>query len=1603
MLLARHDEPWPPEIDLWFRIDLQEDAPTAHLFLAAEEGASGGPNGALTAEEIRSGSWSCRYAESGGKVTWVKENPGTASGACSVVLRRTGSWTGGLVDVCALDKQGNASWPGSPHYINFARQALLVLNFLVPADQLHAIRLVQVEGGDDFRKTFFFDGALLPPAPARAAPPAAEAEPAQPASENEPAPAAAEAKPEAPAPAVNGRPNLAPFLEIEQAKEPGRFSYVGFALLQEYKQYLVGMKHPLSDDPGFPESQRARTAEEWERLAHTDYIREREVFANFLEGPFLERCEAFLQDIPRKERTKLLEEGYLSLLKKAFEVSRETINENGLAPALSVRATDRIMEALLTQMKRTELVRNSSWARPGQEPDEAAVSYANWVTTQRERVLPRYRMAQENVQRARGKDPDALRPDLVWGEVREGLQAALRFLPMKERYALGEKIGMQYFIRNVGDEAVEFLSSEYRAGDPIIAQDESGVEHSSGIIMYSGWVNIRRVNLEPGQTTIIPTVGFLFMPDDASEQPGPPGIETKPGPHKVRCDIHFPDAVGSSDETERRAGDWEGTLTTGEKEVMVVAAEAPAAEGAAPADRPAFALYGVTSEVDVTNQEAVQALDLQALALTPSPLLTDEDITSYDWARHLVRLKPGVRERLVPAKPELKGIPFVVVAQGKRVYLGAFWTPLSSFAHYVPVIYTVPFDLVQDDGSRIENAFLIHGPMTSKPGAASPHEDARIREALRGKLVEGEEGSGAEAGEASSDLEKRVEALLSACGEPSPFSSHMTMITSDSDQTRELAKIGRPAVPQLIAALRSPNKHIRRHAAFVLGKIGDPRAIEPLLECCRAEHARNAETGQWDNDVLEPAAIAAARLGAPEHPAGSDQEREVARLIRTLTGGGYLPEWGRSVDLEDFWKAYRKEHPGLFTELEDLGEALREKMKARAWEMLPEEIRALYQKQLDREPEQAPYIRIDAISSKVSDFRNRYGFLCEWWKEAGQFLPEEEVVEFSRRKEELLDKIAVRGPAIVPRLLASAERSAHADDARIEHSRQILRRLGAPALPALQAGLNEPERYHEGILASFIAAASGEEAEPAEKPAGAEEAAADPASAPEVALPTLDEILDLRAKRRSRYGAADMRVEFARTANNIQNAEPRTTEHVFEGGSDFREIARTSDGCTLERRKRGARRVEIGRHPETFYGGAAEDLEHRRIRFMEPFFQHAVEQTVGLYINGLPGWAASYFRSAESAGNLTIRREMVDGIDCISLSAGGTEVSLAPAYDWSIVRYNDLRASDFKQYDGFWFPVKIIREATLKSFMEPYFTHYREEIAVTKVEFNAEITPRDLWPIPSPQEGDRLEIPYPVWEPDWERKAQAGEAIDLMGIMPFKRECSLWWSDQLSDEEKMIWEVAAYWRNQPDFVINGLLNPGARGANYHDTLNPLPYYDPEAKQIVWATHIGSISRIGASPARQELTVDGRTVEAALTPAATEIHVGDSLQVSFSLRNPGTSALYCTTDRDDPEATYRFWAIDEKGAQASQKAPYGSSRLRMVSIGSIIPQWLWLNPGESWSQTLDLQRWLAFDHPGLFTVRGYRLIDLADHPRPSPPGSPDPSKPFLGDFQVRVLP
>ncbi|MBN1126761.1 MAG: LysM peptidoglycan-binding domain-containing protein [Sedimentisphaerales bacterium] len=128
---------------------------------------------------------------------------------------------------------------------------------------------------------------------------------------------------------------------------------------------------------------------------------------------------------------------------------------------------------------------------------------------------------------------------------------------------------------------------------------------------------------------------------------------------------------------------------------------------------------------------------LEGLIIDDKPLFTDTDILEYDWEKQTIYLKQKARSFL-PEKPSVWGIPFVVVVQGKRLYLGAFWTGASSYTANMPTISLDPwqYDLKKEDPDYLPaNAIRINPSMME--GSSDLRKNPYLRDVLQsiGKLV----------------------------------------------------------------------------------------------------------------------------------------------------------------------------------------------------------------------------------------------------------------------------------------------------------------------------------------------------------------------------------------------------------------------------------------------------------------------------------------------------------------------------------------------------------------------------------------------------------------------------------------------------------------------------------------------------------------------------------------------------------------------------------------------------------------------------------------------------------------------------------------------------
>jgi hypothetical protein len=119
--------------------------------------------------------------------------------------------------------------------------------------------------------------------------------------------------------------------------------------------------------------------------------------------------------------------------------------------------------------------------------------------------------------------------------------------------------------------------------------------------------------------------------------------------------------------------------------------------------------------------------DWSRIRLSESPLISAADIVSYDSADHSIKLRSEALAKI--PRPPVDGTPFIVVADGQRIYLGVFTTCDSSMSFAVPSIMVDRRVLVTNqtpDILIIERAY----PQPSFGVGPDPRGDQRIKTAL---------------------------------------------------------------------------------------------------------------------------------------------------------------------------------------------------------------------------------------------------------------------------------------------------------------------------------------------------------------------------------------------------------------------------------------------------------------------------------------------------------------------------------------------------------------------------------------------------------------------------------------------------------------------------------------------------------------------------------------------------------------------------------------------------------------------------------------------------------------------------------------------------------
>ncbi|MDH4164245.1 MAG: hypothetical protein OEW15_16400 [Nitrospirota bacterium] len=138
------------------------------------------------------------------------------------------------------------------------------------------------------------------------------------------------------------------------------------------------------------------------------------------------------------------------------------------------------------------------------------------------------------------------------------------------------------------------------------------------------------------------------------------------------------------------------------------------------ATNPTFEIYLTENKTD----------NLHKAILNKKPIITAADIISYDWNKHEIVLTDAGKRKLPTVEDiGVHGRSFIVVANGVRCYMGAFWTSLSSFDHPDTVINIGPYwDNRPANIIRIERAY----PSDKIAKGADKRNNRMIYEALSG-------------------------------------------------------------------------------------------------------------------------------------------------------------------------------------------------------------------------------------------------------------------------------------------------------------------------------------------------------------------------------------------------------------------------------------------------------------------------------------------------------------------------------------------------------------------------------------------------------------------------------------------------------------------------------------------------------------------------------------------------------------------------------------------------------------------------------------------------------------------------------------------------------
>jgi hypothetical protein len=143
---------------------------------------------------------------------------------------------------------------------------------------------------------------------------------------------------------------------------------------------------------------------------------------------------------------------------------------------------------------------------------------------------------------------------------------------------------------------------------------------------------------------------------------------------------------------------------------------------------PKLDVYTATSDVTERVTSYLRTMKPGEIPLAEFPIVSEEDLLSYDWDTHTFELSQRLWFRI--RRPGSHGLPFIVVVDGLPIYVGAFWSSSSSIPSSVPIIMW--------DGEQKSKELVIQRayPTAEFGKGDDPRSNEKLRQVLQdlGKL-----------------------------------------------------------------------------------------------------------------------------------------------------------------------------------------------------------------------------------------------------------------------------------------------------------------------------------------------------------------------------------------------------------------------------------------------------------------------------------------------------------------------------------------------------------------------------------------------------------------------------------------------------------------------------------------------------------------------------------------------------------------------------------------------------------------------------------------------------------------------------------------------------